>query len=139
MEEHEKYVALVFDEVKIKEDLIYNKHSGELIGFVNITDINQHLSALERACSEEEDAHLPHLATHTLVFMVRGICSSLKFPYAQFPVKTASGEVLHPIVWNCVEHLEMLGLKVLSFVCDGAPCNRNFYGMHRHGNSTQDP
>ena len=51
MDEHEKYVALVFDEVKIKEDLVYNKHSGELIGFVNVTDINQHLSALEQACT----------------------------------------------------------------------------------------
>lgn len=45
--EHEKYVALVFDEVKVKEDLVYNKHSGELIGFIDITDINQHLSSLE--------------------------------------------------------------------------------------------
>ena len=111
--EHEKYVALIFDEVKVKEDLVYNKHSGELVGFVNITDINQHSTALERACSTE-DEHIPQLATHMLVFMVRGICSSLKFAYAQFPVRTASGEILHPIVWECVEHLEMVGLKVLA-------------------------
>ena len=32
--EHQKYVALVFDEVKVKEDLVYNKRSCELIGFV---------------------------------------------------------------------------------------------------------
>lgn len=37
--EHQKYVALVFE---IKED----KHSGELMGFVNVTDINEHLSSL---------------------------------------------------------------------------------------------
>lgn len=131
--EHEKYVALVFDEVKVKEDLVYNKHSGELVGFVDITDINQHLTALERACSTEDDDHVPQLATHMLVFMVRGICSSLKFAYAQFPVRTASGEILHPIVWECVEHLEMLGLKVLAFVSDGASCNRKFYSMHKKG------
>lgn len=70
-----------------------------------------------------------------LVFMVRGICSALKFPYAQFPVaiKTASGDTLHPIVWKCVERLEMLGLKVLTMVSDGASCNRKFYGMHKKG------
>ena len=28
---HEKVVALLFDEVKIKEDLVYNKHTGEII------------------------------------------------------------------------------------------------------------
>lgn len=132
--EHEKYVALVFDEVKIKEDLVYNKHSGELIGFVNIIDINQHLSSLERACSDDDEAQIPQLATHMLVFMVRGVCSSLKFPYAQFPVKSSSGEILHPIVWECVEHLEMIGLKVIAFVSDGASCNRKFYSMHTTGN-----
>ena len=29
------YVGLLFDEIKIKEDLVYDKHSGELIGYVN--------------------------------------------------------------------------------------------------------
>ena len=64
---------------------------------------------------------------------MRGICSALKFPYAQFPVKTASGDTLHPIVWKCVERLEMLGLKVLAMVSDGASCNRKFYGIHKKG------
>lgn len=132
--EHQKYVALVFDEVKIREDLVYNKHSGELIGFVNLTDINQHLSTLEQACtSDDNEAHLPQLATHMLVFMIRGICSSLKFPYVHFPVRAASGDILHPIVWECVEHLELLGLKVLTFVSDGASCNRKFYNMQGKG------
>lgn len=131
-EDCKKLVALLFDEVKIKEDLVYNKHTGEVIGFVDITDINQHLSAYEQSCSEESCK--PKLATHMLVFMVRGICSKLEYPYAQFPVSTASGDILHPIVWECVEHLEMIGLKVLSFVCDGASCNRKFYKMHKIAN-----
>ena len=80
------------------------------------------MSALEHACNNENN--LPQLATHMLVFMVRGICSALKFPYAQFPVKASSGCTLHPIVWECVEHLESIGLKVLAFVSDGASCNR---------------
>ncbi len=72
----------------------------------------------------------PNLATHMLVFMVMGICSSLKSPYAQFLMKAASGDTLHPIVWRCVEHLEGIGLKVLCFVCDSASSNRKFYQMH---------
>ena len=141
--------------MKVKEGLVYNKHTGniyvlnivcfiatfplahagELIGFVNLTDINQHLCTLERNCTNEDDeAHLPQLATHLLVFMVRGICSSLKFPYAQFPVRSLSGEVLHPIVWECVESLEGLGFKVMAFVADGASCNRKFYNMHTMDN-----
>ena len=37
---HHQYVCLVFDECKIKEDLIYNKHSGELIGYTDVSGIN---------------------------------------------------------------------------------------------------
>ena len=50
-------MALIFDEVKVKADLVYDKHTGALIGFVNITNINDHLSALQRCCDsgDEED------------------------------------------------------------------------------------
>lgn len=81
---HEKYVALVFDEVKVKEDLVYNKHSGELIGFVNVTDINQHLTALERACSDNSEAHVPQLATHMLVLRLEGYAHPSNSPMPSF-------------------------------------------------------
>lgn len=127
---HEKLVALLFDEVKIKEDLVYNKYTGEIIGFINITDINQHLSRLEQSIINTKT---PKLATHMLVVMVRGVCSSIKYPYAQFPVSAATGEIMCPIIWECVEHLEMIGLKVIAFVCDGATSNRKFMKMFREG------
>ena len=70
-----------------------------------------------------------HVSLHDqgLVFLV-----SL-FPYAQFPCAAASADVLHPVVWHCIEHLEMIGLKVLALVCDGASSNRKLYKMHRDG------
>ena len=46
--EFQKYVCLVFDEVKVKEDLVYDKHSANLVGFVRIGDVNDHLSRFER-------------------------------------------------------------------------------------------
>ena len=39
------------DEVHIKEDLVYDKHEGTLIGFVNLGDTNNHLLQFEAACS----------------------------------------------------------------------------------------
>lgn len=110
---------------------MFNKHSGEMIGFFDITDINMHLRAFERSC--DNDTSPQELASHILVFMVRGLFSSLSFPYAQFPCATASADVLHPIAWRCIEHLEMIGLKVLALVCDGASANRKFYRMHNDG------
>ena len=34
----EKHVALCFDEMKVQEDLIWGKHTKELIGFVHLGD-----------------------------------------------------------------------------------------------------
>ena len=130
--DHQKYIALIFDEVKIKEDLVYNKHTGEMIGFVNVTNINQHLTTFEQHCKSGINPETPHhnLATHMLVFMVRGLFSTLEFPYVQFPVASSTGDILHSLVWQCIEHLEIIGLKVIAVVCDGATPNRKFFKMH---------
>ena len=38
----------------IKEDLVYNKHTGELVVFVNLGDINTHLLKYEQSLSGED-------------------------------------------------------------------------------------
>jgi len=42
--ENEKYVIIILDEMHIKEDLAYN---GELIGFVNLGEINNQILNFE--------------------------------------------------------------------------------------------
>ena len=60
-----RHVCLVFDEVKVKEDLVYEKHSGELIGFVNIGEINNQLLEYEQSClSDEPEPSQPHDCVH---------------------------------------------------------------------------
>lgn len=49
MPEFRRMVCLIFDEMKVKEDLVYNKHSGDLIGFANIGEINEQLLKFEQA------------------------------------------------------------------------------------------
>ena len=46
--EREKCVVLLLDEMHIREDLVYDKHTGELIGFTNLGDIANHLLATLR-------------------------------------------------------------------------------------------
>lgn len=47
--ERNTYVALVMDEVHVREDLVYDKYTGKLVGFVNLGDMNNHLLAFESA------------------------------------------------------------------------------------------
>ncbi len=43
-EEWQRCVALVMDELYIREDLVYDKHSGALVGLVNLGDMNECLA-----------------------------------------------------------------------------------------------
>lgn len=99
------YVFIIMDEMHVKEDLVYDKHTGELIGFTNLGDINSHLLKLQHSL-EVEQSTIPTLAKSLLVIMVRGLFSSLQFPYAQFPCANLSGDLLHEIFWEAVERLE---------------------------------
>lgn len=76
-------VAILMDEMHIREDLVYDKYTGRLIGFVDIGSINNHLAQFEQSLSEDDAA--PPLAKTMVVLMVKGLFTTLKFPYAQFP------------------------------------------------------
>ena len=49
--ERNKAVLLLLNEIHVREDLVYDKHSGELTGFTNFGDINSHNDAFEQLVS----------------------------------------------------------------------------------------
>ena len=57
----QRYVVLSFDEIEIQENLVYDKHPGELIGFVDLGDAELNYSCF--------DSGVDQLATHALVYM----------------------------------------------------------------------
>ena len=92
-EERDKCVLLLLDEMYVKQDLVYDKNTGELIGFINLGDINNHFLALERSISSPEES-TEVLARTMMVFMVKGLFSRLEFPYAHFPCHNLTGELI---------------------------------------------
>ena len=43
LEEWQKYVSLIVDEVHVKEDIVYDKKTGALVGFVSLGNVNDKL------------------------------------------------------------------------------------------------
>ena len=66
--EIERYVIILFDEMKIQENLVWDKHSGEMIEFVDLGDINVNFATLKNTQT---------LATHVLVFLVKNVVNPL--------------------------------------------------------------
>ena len=89
LEDYQKCVLILMDEMHVKDGLVYNKHSGRVIGFADLGDLNNHMTEFERALSDEHQR--TSLATSMLLLMVKGILSSLEFAYAQFPCSKLTG------------------------------------------------
>lgn len=65
--------------------------------------------------------------------MVRGLVTSLHFPYALFPVKTLKAYELFSLLWRTIERLSVIDFKILAVTCDGAKCNRKmFHKLYMH-------
>ena len=47
--EYEKNVLLIMDEMHIKESLVFNKHTGALVGFTNLGEMNKHLQKFKQS------------------------------------------------------------------------------------------
>ena len=126
----EKYVVLLFDEMKVQGNLVWDKNTGELIGFVDLGDDNLNLAVLDS---------VETVATHILVLMVRGIVNPIKFSLANFATTNATSSQLFAIFWKAVGILEMsCEIKVLAVTCDGASSNRSFFKMHQMMNDEKD-
>ena len=78
--------------MKVKVGLVYNKHTGEVIGFTQLGDINDVLLSLE-----QEGDH-PSVAKYLLALMVCGTLCNLIFLYAHFGTRGATADIQLPKV-----------------------------------------
>ena len=74
--------------MKIREDLVFDKTTGQITGFVDYGEsyLNSHFAKLKKQCQHYQRLNIDEtsVATHTLTLLVRGIYIKLEFPFAQF-------------------------------------------------------
>ena len=106
------------DEMKIQENLVFHKYTGELIGFIDLGDADINYVTLKDR---------QKLASHVLVFLLTGICNPSKFSLANFSTDTDSAEQIFPLFWKAIGLLEnKCKLKVMGLACDGATQKRSY-------------
>ena len=60
----------------------------------------------------EEDTVADSMPSLAKSIMIKGLFSSLHYPYAHFVCSTVSGDLLFTPVWEAAYRLERMGLKV---------------------------
>lgn len=111
----------MFDEMKIKCNLVFDKHSEKLIGFVDLGD-----PQVNHATFDEIQP-----ASHVLAFYVRGITTKLQFMLGYFFTRNVVSYQITPLFWRGVAILELkVNLNVVAAISDGASTNRRFFQLH---------
>ena len=126
----DKLGMLVFDEVKIKEGLVSDPSTWELIGFTDLgsdKDIENLDSLFE---TPKKDPLKKKLATHVMQFFFKSLFENFDFPCAYFLTRGLTGIHLNRIFWQGVSLLHGFGFEVLLYCCDGASENRKFIRMN---------
>ena len=129
LENFQKYICLLGDEMYIKEGLVYNKHTGELAGYCDLGEINNHLICLEQEYQGMNHTTTKQLASTMMVLMVRSLLTSFTFPYASFAASHLTGEQLVPVFYEAIMRLERCGFKVTCITLDGNSVNRKFFKL----------
>ena len=114
--------GLFFDEVKIKEGLVFDPSTWELVGFVDIGNGNLHPGS--------DSGIQKSLATHVLQFYFKSIFCKFQFPCAYFLTRGISAQNLNHIFWQGVGLLQGYGFTTILSCCDGAAENRAFMLMN---------
>ena len=119
---HAKLGIMVFDEVKIKEGLVFDCKNWELIGFTDLQDAE----ILDGKPTKPTD----NLATHVLQIFFRSLFFNFDYPCAFFLTKEATSLQLKRIFWQGVSMLHIFDFEILICCCDGASSNRSFITLN---------
>ena len=123
---HAKLGALVFDEVKINEGLVFDPQNWELVGFTDLCEDEFAKANGQATTANGKDK----LATHVLQFFFRSVFFKFDYPCAFFLTKNLTSLQLNRLFWLGISMLHSFGFEVLVSCCDGASCNRSFVLMN---------
>ena len=114
---------MLMDEMKIQENLVWDKYTKERIGYVDLGDIELNYATLPK---------VNEIASHIMVFLVRNIVNPFKFSLANFATKDIQTSQIFPLLWKTVGICELNSLKVIAVTSDGTSENRKLFKMDFH-------
>ena len=113
---------MVIDKMKIQTNLVFDKVSGELIGFIDLGDPTTNYATLQQEYT---------IASHALAFLVRGLATDLKHIIGYYFTGNVTSFQIIPIFWKIVSVLELSHkLWVVAAINDGASPNRMVFNLH---------
>ncbi|KAK3932931.1 S-methyl-5'-thioadenosine phosphorylase [Frankliniella fusca] len=128
---HQRYHVLMADEMHISQNLIFQKHTGKMIGYTSLDTLDSEVKVFEEYLENPDKEVEPRIASKVLVYMIKGVSNGIKEVVATFAVASPSVCQMYDWTWKIIRSLESSGVWVIAMVCDGFSTNRAFIRMHK--------
>ncbi|KAK3915658.1 Transposable element P transposase [Frankliniella fusca] len=125
-ENHKKFHVLMADEIHISQNLVFQKSTGQMIGYTSLDDIDNEVKNFEKYMDDPDTEIEESVASKMLVYMVKGVTNGIKEIVACFATKDLSANQLYVWTWKVIGALERSGIAVIAFTSDGSSVNRAF-------------
>lgn len=114
--------------MSISEDIVFCTRTGRLLGFTNLSAIEEEIERLD----SDQSSYKPKPAKKVLVYMAKCVAGPREFKQTVgiFSVLSATSAQIYDRTWAVVEAMEMLDMPTLIIICDGARTNRTFFKFH---------
>lgn len=114
----------------VREDLVFSKHTGDLIGFANQPWKGQRLACAIWVFTWFRSRLPPRIGNIDAGVLHEGLVHQFSVSYAQFACKSFSGDLIFNHSWKAVYRLERMGFKVIAATADGASPDWKFFQLH---------
>ena len=137
LDDRGRWGGLFFDEVKVKEGLVFDQSTWELVGFTDLGSDEADMKDLVRESNDPTINSDAGLATHVLQFFFKSLFANFEYPCAYFLTNGVKSSQLNNIFWEGVSVLHSLNFQILLVCCDGAASNRAFVKMNTRNGDAQ--
>jgi len=128
--DYQRWFMFIMDEIHVNKKLVYQKSSGEMIGYVKMSDAERELSDFEAELKGDATPR-PVLASKVLTFVVNGVANGICEVVASYPTHDSlDANVIYDKVWETIGALERSDIWIIGIVGDGAGPNRAFFALH---------
>ena len=124
------YYSLKMDEMYVFQNVVYNKGSGEIVGYASLESVEEEIRHLEMELDNKTQEGTRPVAKTMLTYMAKGISSSSKGIVACYPTASLTRDYLHSRTWDVIEACELADVKIIVIVGDGHGTNHAFFNMH---------
>ncbi|KAJ1528910.1 hypothetical protein ONE63_007279 [Megalurothrips usitatus] len=114
---YQRFHNLLMDEIHISQKLVYQKSTGNMIGYVRLTEVEEEMMMLSKRVNGDDKIDEPSIAKTIFAYMLKGVCNDVKEVIAAYTANAPTKEFVFDRTWDVITRCEVAERK-LYFISD---------------------